>query len=167
MIFLYHASEGVRITETTPREHRRTYPRDEFLMQFHTIQDARRYCERMTYTIIEDIKKSWTGHTPAGLERIREAKRGRKNPNAKGLSETHKRKIGVTMQARRGEHHHFYNMHHSPRSKMKISLGLRRKPPRKWCLDPEGREHLVYLPFVLPASWCWGRKRGSIRLRTS
>lgn len=167
MIFLYQASEGVRITDTTPREHRISHPRDEFLMQFHTIQDARRYCERMKYHIIDDVKKSWTGHTPEGLHRIREAKMGKNNPNHKGLSDAHKQKIARAMKVRRGEHHHFYNMRHSSRSKMKISLGMRRKPPRKWCLSPEGHEHFVYLPFLLPEGWCWGRKRGSIRLRTS
>jgi hypothetical protein len=113
----------------------------------------------MNKPVIDTVQKRWTGHTPEAKQRIREAKLGEKNPNAKGLSLEHKRKIAQAMKVRRGEFHHFYNQRHSARSRMKTSWSLRKLPKRRWCVDMNGKEHLVWLNTQLPPGWAWGRNR--------
>lgn len=142
------------------RHPRHTHPGSELLAMYHKTQDAHQHAQRHNIVVMSLLRASWTGHTPAGLERIRAAKLGMLNPNHQGLSPQHREKIAQTMRAQRqGEHHHFYNMHHSPRSRLKISLGMKQLSPRRWCRDILGHEHFMYLPFVLPEGWAWGRRR--------
>jgi hypothetical protein len=157
MIYLFLYENVYYLADTHPRT---THPGAELLGAYKKIQDAVRAAEKQHLTVISLLKKTWSGVTATGREKMREAKRGDKNPNHAGLSDAHKRKIAATMKkTRRGEHHHFYNMRHSPRSKLKISLGMKRLGARRWALSPEGTEHFVYLPFTLPPGWCWGRAR--------
>lgn len=157
MIYLFQREDIWYLSDQHPRM---SHPGSELLGVFKKIQDAQRYCEKQQHPVTSLVNTTWTGITPEGREKMREAKRGHKNPNASGLSDAHKRKIAATMKKqRRGEHHHFYNMHHTPRSKLKISLGMKHRGPRRWALSPDGREHFMYLPFTLPDGWCWGRRR--------
>jgi hypothetical protein len=157
MIYLFSHQGTYYLGDEHPRK---THPGSEVIGIYKKIQDAQMMARKLSLSVTSLLQKSWTGLTPEGLQRIREAKVGHKNPNAAGLSDTHKRKIAATMKKhRRGEHHHFYNMRHSPTNKLKISLGMKKLGPRRWVLSPEGREHFVYLPFLLPSGWTWGRKR--------
>jgi hypothetical protein len=142
------------------RHPRHTHPGAELLGAYKKIQDAQAQALLWNIVVVSLLQKSWTGHTPAGRERIRAAKLGMNNPNAQGLSQEHRKRIAQTMRAqRRGEHHHFYNMRHSARSRLKISLGMKQRGARRWVLSPANTEHFIYLPFVLPEGWTWGRKR--------
>jgi hypothetical protein len=139
---------------------RHTHPGAELLLVTKKIQDARNHTITRKHHVCSLLKQTHTGVTELGRASMRACKLGSNNPNYNGLSDMHKKKIAATMKKlRRGEHHHFYNMQHTPRSKLKISLGMRMLPKRKWMLDPEGREHYVYPPFHLPEGWCWGRRR--------
>lgn len=157
MIFVFQSDTQVYLHDVHPRT--LAYPQWELLATFRQIQDALAWCERQQYRVKNLLQKSWTGLTPAGLERIREAKRGTKNPNHGGLSDAHRRKIAQTMKKRRGEHHHMWNMQHTARAKMKISLAMRKIPKRRWISSPDGREHLVDSTHPLPAGWYYGRIR--------
>ena len=160
MTFLFH-HQGVHYLND--RHPRHTHPGSELLGVYKKIQDALTHARRQNIVVVSLLSRSWTGHTPEGRERIRAAKLGMNNPNAQGLSAEHREHIAQTMRAqRRGEHHHFYNMHHSPRSRLKISLGMKQLSPRRWCRDIQGNEHFVYLPFVLPEGWAWGRRRAGV-----
>jgi hypothetical protein len=163
MTFLYQEGECVVVSDVPPREMRKTHPKREFLTQKHQVQDMLTYVKNMKCCVIMEVKHTHFGHTPEGRERIREAKRGEKNPNSKGLSDSHKQKIARAMRVRRGEHHHFYNMKHSSRSKLKISWGMRKLPKRRWAIDDAGNEHFIFAHMELPPGWTWGRKRGAGR----
>jgi hypothetical protein len=156
MIYLFRSGHEHFLSDVHPRK---THPGSEVLGVYKKIQDAQLTVKRLNMKVTSLLKKSWTGLTPEGLQRIRAAKMGENNPNAAGLSDAHKQKIARAMKQRRGEHHHFYNMKHSPTNKLKISLGMKKLGPRKWVLSPDGTEHFVYLPFSLPPGWCWGRAR--------
>lgn len=156
MIYLFRVEREYWISDVHPRK---THPGMEIIGIYKKIQDARRASAKMNLEVTSLLKRSWSGLTPEGRERLRESKLGDKNPNAAGLSEMHKRKIAAKMKYRRGEHHHFYNFRHTPTGKLKISLGMKKLPPRRWVLSPEGREHFIYLPFTLPEGWTWGRRR--------
>lgn len=164
MTFLYLVSGGYIISEKTPRELRKLHPHLELIRTFRTIQEARRYSEKMKFPVIQDIKKSWTGITPEGREMMREKKRGAQNPNHGGLSQEHKMKISRNKRERyRGEGNPMYNRRHRSLSKMKTSWSLRKLPKRRWCVDPLGTEHLVFYSFQLPVGWAWGRARNITR----
>jgi hypothetical protein len=156
MIYLFRSGQHHFLSDVHPRK---THPGSEVLGIYKKIQDAQLTAKRLNIKVTSLLKKSWTGLTPEGLQRIRAAKMGENNPNFTGLSDVHKQKIARAMKQRRGEHHHFYNMKHSPTNKLKISLGMKKLGPRKWVLSPDGTEHFVYLPFSLPPGWCWGRAR--------
>lgn len=160
MVFVYLTSAGVMISEKTRRELIPEHPKLELLQQFHTIQDARAWCQRMKFSIVSDIKKQHTGITPEGRELMREKKRGDKNPNSGGLSELHKKRISdVKKRTNRGEFHPMYNRKHRLRSRLQTSWSLRKLPKRKWMLDPDGNEHFVFEHTELPPGWCLGRAR--------
>ena len=93
MIFVYWTPAGVMLSDKTRRELQHEHPRLEILRQFRTIQDARMYCQKMRFQVVEDEQPEWTGITPEGRERMREKKRGENNPNSGGLSPEHRRKI--------------------------------------------------------------------------
>ena len=97
-------------------------------------------------------------HTPEGREKIAEAKKGSKNPNAKGLSDEHRSKISRTMKGtRRGENNPMYNRRHSYETRRKMSL-MQSMRVRRWCVEPSGKTHLVDpRSFSLPSGWLWGR----------
>ena len=97
-------------------------------------------------------------HTPEGREKIAEAKKGSKNPNANGLSDEHRAKISRTMKGtRRGENNPMYNRRHSYETRRKMSL-MQSMRVRKWCVEPSGKTHLVDpRSFSLPSGWLWGR----------
>lgn len=160
MIFVYQMSHGVMISEKPRRELLKTHGNLELLQMFHTIQDARTWCQKMKFSILSDIKKQHTGITPEGRELMREKKRGENNPNAGGLSLEHKRKISWRKKmTNRGEFHPMYNRKHRWESRVKTSMSLRRLPKRKWCVDPMGNEHFLFVHSTLPPGWAWGRKR--------
>lgn len=164
MIFVYlvyKPIEHYRVTYKTWKQMRMDGVECEILRQFKTIQDARAWVRSQSPKNLEDeIEATYTGLTPEGRERIREAKLGEKNPNYGGISIEHKQKIARAMKVRRGEFHHFYNHRHKPSSKLKTSMSLRRLPKRKWALDPNGNEHFLFAHTQLPPGWTWGRKRG-------
>lgn len=164
MTFLYLVPGGYIISLNTPRELRARYPELELIRTFRTLQDCRAYCEKHRFSVIQDVKKSWTGITPEGREMMREKKRGAQNPNHGGLSQEHKMKISRNKRLRyRGEGNPMYNRRHHPLSKMKTSWSLRKLPKRRWCVDPLGKEHLVFYSFQLPVGWAWGRVRNITR----
>ena len=166
MIFLYQVQECILIHEKTHRELRGEYPQLEILRQFHTIQDALTFLESYTGCVINMVKKTFMGITPAGREMMREKKRGHDNPNAQGLSESHRQKIQVSMKKHRKkypDHHGMLHRSHTLSSRRKISIGMRNIPPRKWCVDEHGHEHFVDAKFVLPIHWVWGRSRHHVR----
>ena len=160
MIFVYQMGSGVMISQKTRRELMMEHRKLELLQQFHTIQDARAWCQKMKFTVISDIKKQHTGITPEGRERMREKKRGTNNPSSGGLSEEHKRAISlVKKRTNRGEFHPMYRRKHRSSSRLKTSWSLRKLPKRKWMLDPMGQEHFMFQYTELPPGWCLGRAR--------
>ena len=159
MTFLYGIRDCYYITNMPLREFRVKYPGVELISQFATIQAALQYCEKRRFSVKNLLKKSYTGITPEGRERMREKKLGDNNPNADGLSEEHKRKIAQALKKRRGEFHHMYNQKHRLSSRIKTSMSLRRLPKRRWCLGPDGREHLQFCYLPLPEGYVWGRRR--------
>lgn len=161
MIFVYWTPEGVMLSEKTIRELRALHPNIEIVRQFKTIQDARQYCIRMKFQIISDVQKAYTGVTPEGRERMREAKRGDRNPNHGGLSPEHKAKISRNKRiAYRGEFNPMWNRRHKGSSRLKIGIANMRRGKRRWALDESGNEHLIAVDKILPPGWSWGRKRG-------
>ena len=159
MIFVYQGKEGIVVSEETARQLRGRFEGLELLRTFRTVQDALEWAEGqgMVRNLTE---KTYTGITPAGRERMREAKRGDKNPNAGGLEEAHKHKIAQTMKTQRyGEFHHMWRKTHRSRSKLQTAWSLRKLPPRKWAVDTEGVEHRLWLTDPLPEGWVWGRAR--------
>ena len=163
MIFVYQISSGVMISEKTRRELLAEHPKLELLQQFHTIQDARSWCEKMKFHVISDIPKTYTGITPEGRERMREKKRGDGNPNAGGLSTEHRAKISRNKQiAYRGEYNPMYNRRHTRAARLKIGMAnIRRKNMLRWAVDVSGREHMLPRNSQLPPGWAWGRNRHS------
>lgn len=161
-VFIYESESELLISEIVWRflvgKHRYACIRT-----FHTVQDARAFCEGRGKVVRDTVTKAYTGKTPEGREAQKAAIRGEKNPNSGGLSEAHKQKIARTMRKRRGEFHHMYNMKHRARSKMKTSLTMRKLPKRRWAVDAEGKEHFIFAHMELPERWIWGRKRGAGR----
>lgn len=160
MTFLYLTPNGYIISDKTHRELRDVHTKLELVRTFRNVQDCRAYCEKMKFSVISDIKKQYTGITPEGRERMREKKRGTKNPNAGGLSEEHKWKISqVKKRTNRGEHHPMYGRKHKALSRLQTSWSLKKLPKRKWCVDPTGKEHFLFVHSTLPPGWAWGRNR--------
>ena len=166
MIFLYQVSDCILIHEKTFRELRQEYPQAEVLRQFHTIQDAVQFLQSYTGCVINEVKKTFMGIPESSRELMRQKKRGVNNPNAQGLSESHRRKIQHSMKHHRQrypDHHGMLHRPHTMMSRRKIAIGMRNIPKRKWCVDDHGHEHLVDALFVLPPHWVWGRVRHHVR----
>lgn len=160
MIFLYQTTLGYIISQNTHRELRGKHENLELIRTFRTIQDCREYCEKMKFSVISDIKKQHTGITPEGRERMREKKRGGNNPNTGGLSPEHRRNISLNKKKMyQGDGNPMYGRKHHLRSKMKTSWSLRKLPKRRWCVDPTGKEHFLFVHSILPPGWAWGRNR--------
>ena len=109
--------------------------------------------------IIDKVTRKRTRlHTPDSLARIRAAKMGDKNPNAKGLSETHRKKISKALRGTwRGERNPMYNRRHSWVSRQRLAFAAS-QIPRRWCVEPSGKTHYVDMrTFILPENWQWGR----------
>jgi len=160
MIFIYWTPAGVMLSDKTLRELQREHPRLELLRQFRTIQDARVYCQKMRFQVVEDEQPEWTGITPEGRERMREKKRGENNPNAGGLSPEHRRKISENkrrMYQRDGNP--MWNRRHRPRARLLIGMANMRRRGRRWAVDDQGREHFLVPGSTLPPGWAWGRAR--------
>ena len=154
------------ITARTLRELQRQGVHGEVVMQFQRIQDARAWAEKQHIVVVDEVVNRYTGMRDETRELIRISKLGDKNPNHKGLSEAHRRKISKTMsRLRKKEFHHMWNRRHRQDSKRKISEAMRRLPKRRWCLDTAGEEHLVFADTELPPGWTWGRRRGTAGIR--
>lgn len=160
MIFVYQHHRELIISQTPSREMRMQHRNIELLASFHLVQDALMFAERFQLPIRNLLKKTFSGITPEGRERMREAKRGERNPNARGLSLEHRRNIAHSMKKQRGEHHPMWNRRHTPSHRRNISFGMMNIPKRRWALDVEGREHLIAADSTLPPGWTWGRRRG-------
>lgn len=138
----------------------------ELLTSFHKIQDLISYHERFhrrhELLFDETIKKKTFGITEHSRQIMREKKLGEKNPMFGGLSDDHKKKISETKKrTNRGELHPMYNRKHRASSRLKTSLSMKKLKKRRWCLDPDGNEHLIYHDEILPENWVYGRKRNS------
>lgn len=163
MMYLYRARDVYIITQHTLRELKRhdIYGRDiELLSSSVTIQTLRDYAKQQHLDVIDLVKARFTGLTPEGRELLRSQKLGENNPNARGLSDEHKRKIAATQKKRRGEFHHMWNRQHGARSRLQCSVSLRetwRKTPMRWATDPNEKTHRI--SGALPAGWRWGRAR--------
>ncbi len=90
MIFIYLKQDVLLISEQTQRELRDKHPGLELIRTFRTIQDARSWAGKQSREVLDLVMKTHTGITPAGRERMRERKRGKNNPNAGGLSASHR-----------------------------------------------------------------------------
>ena len=133
----------------------------EMLIKFSTVEAIREYVitQNKTGQPIVDRCRDRTGwHTPEGRERIRQAKLGDKHPHKNGLAESHKEKIRKTITGtRRGEFNPMYGRRHSPETIAMIRQKAYERPKRRWCVEPNGKLHLVELDFNLPEDWQWGR----------
>ena len=162
MIYIYQYM-NCRIVHDVPlREMQKHYRKIELLCQFHVIQDALRYLERTPGCVMNFVKKTFMGIPEHSRERMRERKRGDRNPNHLGLSDEHRRKISMKMKHHRTQHpeqHGMLHRNHTMKSRRKISIGMRKIPKRRWCVDASGQEHLVDATTTLPPYWVWGRRR--------
>jgi hypothetical protein len=133
----------------------------EMLIKLSTVEAIREYVitQNKTEQPIVDRCRDRTGwHTPEGRERIRQAKLGVKNPNKNGLEESHKENISKTMTGtRRGEFNPMYGRKHKPETIAKIRQKAYERPKRKWCVEPNGKNHLISAKEELPEGWQWGR----------
>ena len=161
MIFVYWTPSGVMLSDKTLRELQRQHPKLELVRQFRTIQDARRYCQKMRFQVVSDEQPEWTGITPEGRERMREKKRGANNPNHGGLSPEHKANISRNKRmAYRGEFNPMWNRRHKSSTRLLIGMANIRRRGRRWAVDEQGREHFIAYS-TLPPGWTWGRARGT------
>jgi len=160
MVFVYLHARRVIISPTPSREMRMLHRGIELLASFHLVQDALMFADHLHLPVQNDVISTFSGITPEGRERMRERKRGDKNPNAGGLSREHRAAISRSMKKQRGEHHPMWNRRHTMPHRRNISFGMMQIPKRRWALDPEGREHLIAANSTLPPGWTWGRRRG-------
>jgi hypothetical protein len=163
MIFVYLLDRAVLISMQTRRALLQEHPHLEVLRQFHTIQDARRWATTLHLPIQDDVKKTYTGITPEGRERMRERKRGQNNPNAAGLSPAHRVAISRNKRkAYQGDGNPMFQRKHRATSRLKIGMAnMKRKHRVRWAVDASGREHMLDILTPLPAGWAWGRSRTS------
>lgn len=158
MTFIYQVNDAYVISNVAWRQFRELHARAELITSFTTVQAARAWALRQPLPVQDEVTSTYTGHTPDGLRRIREAKLGEKNPNAAGLSQEHRKNIAHAMKHRRGEFHHFYNKKHRARSRLCISVTMRetwRKHPTRWAVDVHEVCHRI--TGELPPGWRWGR----------
>lgn len=133
----------------------------EQIRRFDTIQAAKKAFPKAWPW----LKKDWTGLTKDGRKRIAAAKRGKKNPNAGGLSVEHKRKISVTLKAhdRRQIRNPFYGHKHTETARAIMSAKAKKRR-FQWVMEPGGKAHRMPLDFVLPDGW--RRGNGGFRYAT-
>jgi hypothetical protein len=133
----------------------------EMLIKFSTVESVREYVitqNKSGLPIVDRCRDRTEWHTPEGREKIRQAKLGAKNPNKNGLGESHKEKISKTMTGtRRGEFNPMYGRKHKPETIAKIRQKAYERPKRKWCVEPNGKNHLIDATEELPEGWQWGR----------
>lgn len=149
---IYYVLTDYRIVEDPLHE--------EVLTSFRSLEAAENYTKKFKQIIYK--KKGRYTFSVAHREKLAAKKLGRLNPNAKGLSDTHKAKISMAMRRqRRGYNHHMWGKHFSAMSRFKISLSKRGQPKRKWALDEQGNERLILAEMTIPPGWIWGRRRGT------
>lgn len=163
--FLYEIGrKSYLLTLHSPRELRHRYPKAELVRQFHDLESARNYCEKLPEVIdeVNQRDKFDSNHR----QKLAEAKMGSRNPNAKGLSESHKKNIGKSMRGKNvGPTNINFGRPRSSRIKLAISQTKKLQASikkRRWVVSDSGKEFLVTLDFNLPAGWSWGRKRLSV-----
>lgn len=165
-LFLILFEGNYYLLDVSPRE--TIYKAAEIVRTFNQFSGAEAFANRAGITFREifkgKVKKPYSAET---REKMRQKKLGALNPNAKGLSETHKRRIGNKI---RGLYLGANNINHGrPRSRldrMKISQGKyreARRVKRRWALSPFGKEHLVPIDILLPEGWVFGRRRSLIK----
>lgn len=167
MIFLYERYKPLEhILSNIPlRVLKQEGFRGEILRQFQDLAAAEEYCKSqhpkyITRLIkVKGVRKKFSAET---REKMRQAKLGEKNPNAKGISESHRRKISIARYRLgiRRELHFTWNIPRPLSTRRKISATMRNKPKRRWVLDPEGKEHRILASDPIPTNWIPGRKRG-------
>lgn len=154
------------LLDTSPRE--TIYKKAELVRTFNKFSGAIAFAKKTNITFQEVFAgKVKRPHSTETRHKMRLKKLGSFNPNAKGLSETHKRRIGNKI---RGLYVGANNINHGrPRTRldrMKISQGKyleARRVKRRWALSPWGKEHLVPYYMILPQGWVFGRKRSVIK----
>lgn len=133
----------------------------EMLIKYSTVEAVRDYVITQNKTdqpIVDRVRDRTGWHTPEGRERIRDAKLGKNNPNSNGLTDEHRKNISKTMTGtRRGEFNPMYGRKHSPETIAKIRQKAFERPKRKWCVEPNGKNHLINEGSELPEGWQWGR----------
>lgn len=158
MIFVYLYAGEYIISQKVYRMLRLEYPGLELITSFHKIQHALAFVGNAPMKNLTG--KTFTGLTPESREAMREAKRGARNPNAAGLSETHKRRISQSMKAKRRRDAILYHRTFRGMScRNAISQAMKKLPKRRWALDLEGHEHFWFAERELPPGWTWGRAR--------
>jgi hypothetical protein len=133
----------------------------EMIIKKSSVEDIRDYVITLNTAnlpIVDKCRDRTAWHTPEGRERIRQAKLGDNHPANSGLKEDHKKKISATMTGTRGgEFNPMYGRKHTKDTINKIRMKAFQRPKRKWCVEPNGKRHLVLLEFELPDGWQWGR----------
>lgn len=159
--FLYQIPDGYVLARVPLREIKKTYPKAELIRTFHSLDSAREYCQKLDGVI--DLIKTRDKWDAATRQKLREAKLGARNPNSKGLSDEHKRKIGKANKGRyKGANHPHWGTRRPRATRIKISQTKKaQRLCKRWAIRADGSETLVPCDFALPPGWSWGRRRGS------
>lgn len=169
LIFLYLDKSGKEyiLSDIPRKELLKKVAVGEILRSFSTLSAAFLYLEKSKISATHYLEKKRDYFDTHHREKLRESKLGEKNPNAKGLSEKHRRNISKSMK---GKNLSQFNVNFGKRrtldirakiSHTKIKQNAQRR--RRWALDEHNNEHLVFFDLVLPIGWTWGRKRSSLR----
>lgn len=134
----------------------------ELIIKQSSVESIRDYAitaNKQSLPIVDRCRDRTAWHTPEGRERIRQAKLGENHPAVKnGRSQEFRDKVSNTMKGtRRGEFNPMYGRKHSDETIRKIRKSAYERPKRRWCVEPNGKLHLVELDFSLPEDWQWGR----------
>ena len=134
----------------------------EMIIKQSTVEAIREYAitvNKQSLPIVDRCRDRTAWHTPEGRERIRQAKLGENHPAVQnGRSQEFRDKVSSTMKGtRRGEFNPMYGRKHKPETIAKIRQRAYERPKRRWCVEPDGKLHLVKLDFELPEEWQWGR----------
>lgn len=167
MIFVYlqYKPREIILSNRGLRDLQREGFKGEILRQFQDLPAAKEYCEKNHPKYINRVFKYRSKtryYSPEVRQRMREKKLGANNPNFGGISEKHKERIRIG-RMRLGltkEDHWTWNVPRPPSTRHKIAESMRRIPPRRWAIDPEGKQHLIFAHLALPEGWVYGRKRG-------
>lgn len=102
----------------------------------------------------------------ATREKLRQSKLGDKNPNKRGLRDSHRKKISQAMKGKyRGSDNINFGKPRRRDIRAKISQTKKLNAQRqkyRWALSPQGTEHLIPC-HTLPEGYIWGRKRFVIK----